>query len=214
LQHVKKGYSLTLPYSLLHTPHSPLIPSSLSLSLSLPITTQASNMVGRSLLSLLVAATVAIQSCAAAAVEDGNYVISNQNGRLQVGQAKEGSPAFVSDEGFEVWRVENRYDDDVLIRNLNTGLLLSSQQLGVPDSKVIVTSKKSIWHLRREDDQSIVIEEPHNTGLIAGEQDGEVVTVPSFVGQTWRFYPVLDFKHETQHRCGPWRLESDSLYLQ
>ncbi|KAG0196151.1 hypothetical protein BGX31_005560, partial [Mortierella sp. GBA43] len=115
-------------------------------------------------------------SCAAAAVEDGNYVISNQNGRLQVGQAKEGSPAFVSDEGFEVWRVENRDNDNVLIRNLNTGLLLSSQQLGVPGSKVIVTSRKSIWHLREVEDQSIVIEEPRNTGLIAGLRGDEVVT--------------------------------------
>jgi hypothetical protein len=172
-------------------------------------------MTARSLISLLVAAAVALQSCAAAVVEDGYYLISNSDRGLFPLQASEGYPVIAVPNSHELWQVENKGGDNVLIRDVRSRLLLSSQQLAAPGSKVIVTSKESIWHLRQEQGGAVVIEEPHGTGLVVTAEGNQVKTQPYYDegNQGWRFEP-RSFKHETQHRCGPWRLESDSLYVQ
>ncbi|KAG0206250.1 hypothetical protein B0O80DRAFT_469698 [Mortierella sp. GBAus27b] len=179
-------------------------------------------MIGRSLLSLLVVATVALQSCVATAVEDGNYIISNSNRGLLV----DSEIAHVSNlEPEQAWRVENQGSDHVLIQSTKSGLFLAPDDRKSRDSWIVESSEEFVWRLFREEDGAVYIEQPigssGNEPLIIGavaSTDAAYIWTQSFEdgdkNQKWTFAPVPSSKRDTQHRCGPWRLESDSLYIQ
>jgi hypothetical protein len=180
-------------------------------------------MIGRSLLSLLVVATVALQSCVATVVEDGNYFISISNRGLHV----DSDIAHVSNlEPQQAWRVENQGSDYVVIRSTTkSGHFLAPDDRKSRDSWIVESSEKFVWRLFREDDGAVYIEQPigssGNDPLIIGavaSTDAAYVWTQSFEdgnrNQKWTFTPASGSKRDTQHRCGPWRLESDSLYIQ
>ncbi|KAI8346129.1 hypothetical protein B0O80DRAFT_247440 [Mortierella sp. GBAus27b] len=189
-------------------------------------------MIGRSLVSLLVLATVGLlQSCTAAVVEDGYHYIFLQSDRklFAVGPAAD-SRVVVAEGSMQVWHVENRGDDKVVIKSAHSGLYLNLVDPTEDDVWVptMASSTEFLWRLGRHGDGTIYIQHPDlpSNGLppvVIGAPrslEEDVVTMDmdeTDVSQKWTFQLIRvpsNSRPESEHGCGPWRLPSDSLYIQ
>ncbi|KAI8346122.1 hypothetical protein B0O80DRAFT_247385 [Mortierella sp. GBAus27b] len=112
-------------------------------------------MIGRSLVSLLVVAAVAVQSCVAYIVEDGVYTISSTNGRnlatFDIYELAHAAAAVPSEGIQQKWRVENRGGDRVVIQSTRTKYFLYLPGLDY-ETWVGVYTSETVWQLFNEGD--------------------------------------------------------------
>jgi hypothetical protein len=186
-------------------------------------------MIVRYLLAFLALVTIAIQSCGAAGVDDGTYIISLiDNGFLtakhEIGAPVELLPPLLP-PGLQQWRVERQIQKGTLIIHL--GITPDQLYLAPKDTKtlsnheeLVLSPKPFYWDLYRLQDDSVVgyvhqdfapvayllglspsnVEPPH-----ADIQEFQ----PEYAHQKWTFRRLDAFKQETRMRSGPWRIQEE-----
>lgn len=189
-------------------------------------------MIGRSLLSILAMVAVTIQSCFA--IPDGFYTISlDPHSLITVQEARFGIPARLealqAPNTLQRWHVTNDVaHGTIVIVHAATGLFLApSDPREKRDRDVILLSQRRFdWRLipnngrhyiERADtapgERALVFGRSPNHGHFPGVETQ--VLKPYDPTQEWTFNPVAFFYHEeSRERCGPWRLERESFYLQ
>ncbi|KAK3810841.1 MAG: hypothetical protein J3Q66DRAFT_350338 [Benniella sp.] len=181
-------------------------------------------MVGRSLFSLLAVAAVAIQSCVAALIPDGEYriVIFGQGG-LSAPSSYPGSPVWLS-ESEQTWIVQNLYNDVISIRLGFYGSPVFAAPLQKANhAPVQLNSDLTLWRVSRGEAGFILepLTSPTGERLVLGiapsDIEPRVVEIqkyePGRKDQSWTFFRASNFKQETGNGCGPRRFPKD-FFLQ
>ncbi|KAF9956325.1 hypothetical protein BGZ65_002810 [Modicella reniformis] len=180
-------------------------------------------MVGRSLLSLLAVAAVAIQSCVAGVIENGIYRISLEN-HYQLLTASNPYPEAPlellparNDRGSQLWWVENHENQRIVLQNIGSSLYAAPRNTKqqVPFDSVVLSVEEFQWHsIPSADGNGIVLIRPSVTPvanpLVASMSPLRIYPPQVDIqelrfydkSQEWTFDPLKRFKKVTKNHCG------------
>ncbi|KAF9366014.1 hypothetical protein BGX34_006899 [Mortierella sp. NVP85] len=179
-------------------------------------------MVGRSLLSLLAIAAVAIQSCVAVYLPDGLYRIELPGyGPLSADAVDSGTLLNVFYQGeIQEWDVRNADRDliEIIVYSSIGPRYVAPARQGID---VVLSDKPFQWHLVEVED-GYILERPDF------DEEDRVLSLSPYriyppraanirrgslgLPQVWLFKHIDNFYRNTN--CGPRRLSRDSLYIQ
>ncbi|KAK3821379.1 MAG: hypothetical protein J3Q66DRAFT_333183 [Benniella sp.] len=184
-------------------------------------------MIGRTLLSFLVVATIALHSCLAFGIPTGIYRISlSKNEVLSVQDTRVGIPAVLmhprstSDPFLQEWLIESRADGTAVIRNCHSRHYLSPRNPKQQQNHdmVIQNQEEFTWRLIRREGR-VLIERP---SLYPGAPS-VVGLAPLFIQppqvdvqewkhgdryQEWNFEPMVESRRRTSWFGRQWRRTS------
>ncbi|KAK3821363.1 MAG: hypothetical protein J3Q66DRAFT_150883 [Benniella sp.] len=194
-------------------------------------------MLGRSLLSFVALASVAVLSCVSAVVDDGIYSISNaKRGGILTATLEKGSPVVLQRQltppSLQQWRVENRGYKGYVITHL--GLTPQDPELYLSPknpkdvlnpNQLVVSPEPFHWDLYKNTEGKVVIfvktyvpVTPLVVGTLPNDISPPQVVVQKIRSgdplQEWNFELRIKVQEETQSRYSPWRMQSGSLCMQ
>lgn len=182
-------------------------------------------MIGRSLLSLVSLALVAMQAAVVSAISDGNYTIrlSDTQFLSSLGTFV-GAPAVLlprrNQPGLQEWFIQNLDDEGhVWIRNARSQHFLAPNPKEYEHSLVTLSSHEFVWRLHSFDYPKHYIVRPGPAGtqwLVLGPSTRPLVPTrleTQLIGSTdqeeWLFSPVKEEEEEPRQQCGPWRMQKE-----
>ena len=188
-------------------------------------------MIGYFLFSLLAIVSLALESCSAGVVPDGDYTLLLRDIPLSAMDNRLGAPAVLlrDPEHHHHWRIENRDDDTVVIslRSPEGRRLFAAPLEKANHAFVLLNEEEFPWRLTSQGRGLLIERGDNNYGgdsrLVLGQSPYRIwpphadtqLWRPHDELQLWRAIPAGDgLKKEAKNHCGPRRLSRDSFYLQ